>query len=253
MTTQNIPQPSPEETEHKVSYLSKWLYVWIVLLSVAALVVVAFLIVIYGALHKVGSNVAVADKAVGAVRGNVSILPGQVHTVNSHLSAINENLKDVPARVGQINDSLGQVDTNLAGPQRSLADTAGVLHTTRRSLDSTNGALGKIEGSLRDTNGSLKDTGSVLQSVGGLAGRINTTLHHVDRQPNTLDKLPVSGGAAGIYQRVAVANGVLNPANEGVGAILDSLTSVNGHLKSTCEALVPQVLGLLPPDAGVSC
>lgn len=256
---------SPEhlrEVEDRIAYLKRWLRVWIALLVVATLVIVVYLIIIASSLHTVNGNIAAADKAVRAVRANVSILPGQINTVNSHLGDIDRNLDQVPDRVGQVNDSLRSVDDSLGVTSGSLADTADTLPATRDSLAATDGALATINASLQDTNGSLKDTSSLLVSVEELAGKVEATLEDAESPPNTLDQLQqcppqsvtgsvcvgqVSGGAEGIYERVAVANSVLVAVRRDTGNILGSLVDVNGHLESICEAPALQAAGVFPP------
>ncbi len=171
-------------------------------------------------------------------------------------------VRSVPDRVGQVNSSLRSVDDSLGVTNSSLADTADTLPATRSSLASTDGVLTTINGSLQGTNGSLKDTSSLLVSVESLAGKVEATLEDAESPPNNLDQLEecppesatgsictgeVSAGAQGIYERVAVANSVLAPVHQDTGNILDSLVDVNGHLKSICEGLVPQALGLFSP------
>lgn len=251
------------DLEDRFAYLKRWLRVWIALLVVATLVIVGYLILIAISLSEVNANIAAADRAVRAVRANVSILPGQVNTVNSHLAGIDQNLDEVPERVKDVNGSLTTVRNSLSVTDTSLADTAGTLPAARDSLVATDRVLKSINASLQDTNGSLKDTGSLLASVSTLAGEVEATLEDTESPPNNLDELSacpspeesggsicigrVSEGAEGIYERVAVANSVLVPVRRDTGNILGSLTEVNDHLISICESPVLQPLGGFPP------
>ncbi len=269
MTTQTQPASPPRtsEAEDKLAYFQRWLRVWIALLVVATLTVAVFLVIIAVALSKVNSNVAAAQQSVRAVRANTSILPGQVNTINSQLAAIDQNLKAIPGQVEQINSGLSSVNSSLTDTDASLADTANRLNTTESSLVSTNEMLGAIDSSLVNTSGSLKDTSSLLVSVQGLANTIEAVLEDAESpgEPNNPGEPiqgpsgvtgpqrsdPLNDGAEGIFQRVAVANQPLMAANQDTTDILNRLVSVNGHLNSVCEALVPQTLALL--DGGVDC
>ncbi len=249
--------------EERFAYLKRWLRVWIALLVVATLVIVVYLILIAISLSQVNANMAAANGAVRAVRANVSILPGQINTVNSHLAAIDRDLDKVPERVKDVNRSLTTVRNSLSVTDESLAGTARTLPVTRRSLVATDPVLKSINASLQDTDGSLEDTDSLLASVGTLGGEVEATLEDAESPPNNLDRLSacpspeesggsictgrVSEGAAGIYERVAVANSVLVPVRRDTGNILGSLTEANGHLISICESPVLQPLGAFPP------
>jgi uncharacterized protein YoxC len=249
--------------EERFAYLKRWLRVWIALLVVATLVIVAYLILIAMSLSEVNANIAAADRAVRTVRGNVSILPGQINTVNGHLAAIDRDLDEVPESIKDVNRSLMTAENSLSVTDESLADTARTLPVTRDSLVATDRVLKSINASLQTTDGSLKDTGSLLASVGTLAGDVEATLEDTESPPNNLDGLSacpspeesggsicigrVSEGAEGIFERVAVANSVLVPVRRDTGNILGSLTEANGHLISICESPVLQTLGAFPP------
>jgi Tfp pilus assembly protein PilO len=249
--------------EDRFVYLKRWLRVWIALLVVATLVIVGYLIVIAMSLSDANANIAAAERAVRTVRGNVSILPGQINTVNSHLAGIDRDLDEVPERVKDVNRSLTTVRNTLSVTDESLAGTARTLPITRDSLVATDRVLKSINASLQTTNGSLKDTGSLLASVSTLAGQVEVTLEDTESPPNRLDGLSacptaqesggsicigrVSEGAEGIFERVAVANSVLVPVRRDTGNILGSLTEVNEHLISICESPVLQPLGGFPP------
>lgn len=263
-TTSALPR-SAEDVEDRLRYFRRWLRVWIALLVVATLTIVAYLIIIGLTLDDVDDNVAVAEQRVAAVRQNVSILPGQINTINSHLASIEVNLEDIPVRVDEVNESLSSVDSSLVTTDGLLADTDDILVSTEDSLNSTDTLLATINSSLVDTNGTLTDTESLLNSVQGLADQIEITLEDAESPPNDLDDLAscppesatgsvcngqINAGAEGIYERVAVANSILAPAEQDTSNILNSLTEVNNHLTSICEAVVPRLLALLDIPSG---
>lgn len=231
------------ESEDKLRYLQRWLRVWIALLVIATLTVVAFLVLIAMALHRVDANVALADRRVAAVRANVSVLPGLINTTNSHLAAINQNLEPIPDQVGLVNQSLGSVNGDLNATQGSLSSTAGILQHTDAALQSTSGRLVAVGRSLRATSGSLKDTHSLLVSVSGLAGRIDGVLENAESPRDRL-------GAKDIYQRVARANDPLRGIRGDSASILHHLDRTNRHLRSICTS---PLLTLLGPAASEQC
>lgn len=67
------------------------------------------------------------------------------------------------------------------------------------------------------------------------AGNVHSTLESAENPPDRL-------GAAGIYQRVAVANGPLGAAKGDTGNIVSALGAVDGHLAGIC-AKIPTPTG----------
>jgi ABC-type transporter Mla subunit MlaD len=178
------------------------------------------------------------------------VLPGQLDAVNNHLADVDRSLVGLPTEVASVNSALATVHTDLGTTRGTLSDTGNVLAGTAGSLRSIDGTLGQVGNSLHATGSTLVRVRTDLAAVRGLAAGINSTLQATHSSPNTLDNLPVVAGAKGIYERVAIANDRLRPVLADTGNILAELTSVNGHLHSTCEAPLLQTLGLLPnvPD-----
>ena len=192
------------------TFLSRWLKVWVILLTVVVLVVVGYLIVITNSLANINGNLATANAAVSGAGQNVTTLPDQVNRINGALSGIDPALKPIP----------GQADDIIA-------------------------SLTSIRGKLTDIDGSLKNTESVLVTVLGTADGISGVLIDADRNgvcgggtPCGPDQL----GVQNIHERVDNANLILDPANQDTSAILGGLVSVNGHLTSICNAPVIKLL-----------
>src|SRR5215210_4048918 len=206
-------QPTPSRVtrgDDTATFLSRWLKVWVILLTVVTLVVVGYLIVITNSLANINGNLATANAAVAGAGQNVTTRPDQVNRINGSLSGIDPALKPIP----------GQADDIIA-------------------------SLTSIRGKLTDIDGSLKNTESVLVTVLGTANGISGVLIDADAngscgggQPCGPDQL----GVQNIHQRVDNANLILDPAHADTTAILGGLVSVNGHLTGICTAPVIQLL-----------
>ena len=218
-------------------YLDRWLKVWVALLSVVTFVVVLYLINITDSLANINGNLGVARNAVTGAGGHVLTLPDQIQGINGSLSQIAPALTPIPGQADQIISALTSVNANLTTTDSSLKDTSGSLVNTSSSLV--------------NTSGSLVNTSSVLSAVLGLANNINGVLHAADLpagkcgigntcQPNQL-------GVTNIYERVAVANSILNPAQVDATNIIGGLNSVDRHLTSICHAAAVNLLHGVEP------
>ena len=206
-------QPTPSRVgraDDTATFLSRWLKVWVILLTVVVLVVVGYLIVITNSLASINGNLATADAAVAGAGQNVTTLPDQVNRINGSLSGIDPALKPIP---GQANDIIA--------------------------------SLTSIRGHLVSVDSSLKDTESVLVNVLGTANSISGVLIDADANGSCGGGTPCGPdqlGVQNIHQRVDNANLILQPALDDTTAILGGLVSVNGHLTSICNASVIKLL-----------
>ena len=202
--------PRRVQTDDQATFLSRWLKVWVILLTVVVLVVVGYLIVITNSLANINGNLATADAAVAGAGQDVTDLPGQVSRINGSLSGIDPALKPIP----------GQADDIIA-------------------------SLTSIRDKLADTDGSLKNTSSVLQTVLGTARSISGVLISADRNGTCGGGTPCGPnqlGVQNIHERVDNANRVLIPAESDARNINTRLTSVNGSLTGICGSpLAPLV------------
>lgn len=209
-------------------FLSRWLRVWIVLLTVVTLVVVVYLIVITTSLASINKNLGVASKAVSGAGGHTKTLPNQIQGINTSLAGIDPALKPIP----------GQADQIIAA-----------LTSVNGSLQATDGSLKDTSSSLQNTSSSLQDTSGVLQTVLGVANSVEGVLVAAD-QPNgacgggTVCS-PAQLGVQNIHQRVGNANTVLASARSDTGNVVPDLAAVNTQLHGICTGLAPSLLGLL--------
>ncbi len=179
----------------------RWMAVWITIGILVVAVVIGFLLGIVSALESVDANLAVAREAVTGAGGDVQPLPVHLENVSTTLDQVDSSLEPIPGQAGQIVAALASVNERLAA----------------------------IDASLGDTSGSLTDTSDVLAGILDLAGQVEATLE-VAQQADSL-------GTSGIWLRVATANDPLAAARDDTGNIITSLTEVNEHLTSICQAL----------------
>jgi cell division protein FtsL len=202
--------PRRARGDDQATFLSRWLKVWVILLTVVVLVVVGYLIVITNSLANINGNLATANAAVSGAGSNVTDLPSQVSRINGSLAGIDPALKPIP---GQANDIIG--------------------------------ALTSIRDKLADTDSSLKNTSSVLQTVLGTARSISGVLIAADRNGNCGGGTPCGPnqlGVQNIHERVDNANRVLIPAESDARNINTRLTSINGSLTGICASPLAPIL-----------
>ena len=203
--------------DDQATFLSRWLKVWVILLTVVVLVVVGYLIVITNSLANINGNLATANAAVSGAGTNVTDLPSQVSRINGSLAGIDPALKPIP----------GQADDIIT-------------------------ALTSIRDKLADTDGSLKNTSSVLQTVLGTARSISGVLITADGNQGSCGGGRTCGanqlGVQNIHQRVDNANRILVPAESDANNINGRLVSVNGSLTGICAAPIvgPLTQGACP-------
>jgi hypothetical protein len=199
------------------TFLTRWLRVWVLLLTVVTMVVVVFLVVITGTLASINGNLRAADRSVTGVGQDVIPLPERVDQINGGLAAIDPALKPIP----------GQADEIIA-------------------------ALSSINSSLTATDASLKDTSSTLVQVLGSVGSITDLLINADDPPDRLGvqnihrrvaaangvgspAIPGAAGGGGCDEFCTPSN--LTTAESDAANILSQLREVNRHLRSACGSV----------------
>ena len=133
--------PRRRAADDQTTFLSRWLKVWVILLTVVTLVVVGYLIVITNSLASINGNLATAQRAVVGAGGNVVTLPNQVDRINGALAGIDPALKPIPGQAQQIIDSLTSINSKLTNTDASLKDTDSILKTVLGSVNNINGLL----------------------------------------------------------------------------------------------------------------
>jgi len=224
------PTPRRRTTDDQTTFLSRWLKVWVILLTVVTLVVVAYLIIITNSLASINGNLATADRAVQGAGGNVVTLPNQVDRINGALSGIDPALKPIPGQVNDINAALTSINDKLTNVDASLKETSGILVTVL-------GTVNNISGLLINANDPPDRLGvqNIHHRVAAINGRGSP------RQGIARD-----GGQCGPF----CTPGNLNNAEQDARNILGGLQGINGSLTGICTSLRTAVLGI-PGAAGL--
>ena len=133
--------PRRRAGDDQATFLSRWLKVWVILLTVVVLVVVGYLIVITSSLASINGNLATAQRAVVGAGGNVVTLPNQVDRINGALSGIDPALKPIPGQADEIIAALTSINGKLTNVDSSLKDTDAILKTVLGTVNNVSGLL----------------------------------------------------------------------------------------------------------------
>jgi cell division protein FtsL len=208
--------PRVRQGDDQATFLSRWLKVWVILLTVVTLVVVVYLIIITSTLASINSNLRTADRAVTGAGGNVQTLPAQVDRINGALAAIDPALKPIPGQANDIIAALTSINDKLTNTDASLKDTSSVLVTV----------LGQVN-SVRDL---LIDADDPPDRLG--VQNIHRRVASINGQGSpSIGVAPGGGGCGEFCQGENLTTAEADAAN-----ILAGLISVNGHLDSICNS-----------------
>jgi cell division protein FtsL len=133
--------PRRRTVDDQATFLSRWLKVWVILLTVVTLVVVGYLIVITNSLASINGNLGTAERAVVGAGQDVVTLPNQVDRINGALSGIDPALKPIPGQADQIIASLTSINSKLTNTDASLKDTSAILVTALGTANNISGLL----------------------------------------------------------------------------------------------------------------
>ena len=133
--------PRRRAGDDQATFLSRWLKVWVILLTVVVLVVVGYLIVITSSLASINGNLATAQRAVVGAGGNVVTLPNQVDRINGALAGIDPALKPIPGQADEIIAALTSINSKLTNTDASLKDTSAILQTVLGTVNNVSGLL----------------------------------------------------------------------------------------------------------------
>ncbi len=219
------PTPRRRTTDDQTTFLSRWLKVWVILLTVVTLVVVAYLIIITNSLASINGNLATADRAVQGAGGNVVTLPNQVDRINGALSGIDPALKPIPGQANEIIAALTSINDKLTTTDASLKETSGILVTVL-------GTVNNVSGLLVDANDPPDRLGvqNIHHRVAAVNGRGSPRIGTAR-----------DGGSCGPF----CTPGSLNNAEQDARNILGGLVSVNNSLTGICNGLRTAALGIL--------
>lgn len=209
--------PRVRQADDQTTFLSRWLRVWVILLTVVTLVVVVYLIIITNTLASINGNLATAERAVTGAGGNTQTLPAQVDRINASLTAIDSSLKGIPAQADQIIANLTSINAKLTDTDASLKDTSAVLVTVL-------GQVNEISGILVDANDPPDGLG--VQNIHRRVAAVNG---------QSSPGVPGAAGGGGCGEYCTGEN--LTTAEGDASNILANLDrSVNPHLNSICNS-----------------
>ena len=209
--------PRVRQGDDQATFLSRWLRVWVILLTVVVLVVVVYLIIITNTLASINGNLATADRAVTGAGGNTQTLPAQVDRINGALAAIDPALKPIPGQADQIIAALTSINDKLTTTDASLKETSSILVTVL-------GQVNSIRDLLIDANDPADRLG--VQNIHRRVDAINGT------HSSAIGGGAAGGGGCGEF----CTDQNLTTAETDASNILAGLVSVNGHLNSICNS-----------------
>ena len=210
--------PRRRAVDDQTTFLSRWLKVWVILLTVVTLVVVGYLIVITNALASINGNLATAQRAVVGAGGNVVTLPNQVDRINGALAGIDPALKPIPAQADEIIAALTSINSKLTNVDSSLKDTSAILVTVL-------GTVNNVSGLLIDANDPPDRLG--VQNIHRRVDAINGT--HSPRQGTAN-----GGGGCGEF---CTANNLTTAELDARDISRVVNAGVTPHVKAICTAL----------------
>ena len=159
------------------------------------------------------------------ITNSLASINGSLAVADEAVSGAGGDVVTLPSAVDTVNASLGGIDPNL----KPIPGQA----------DAIIGSLRSINDKLTNVDRSLVDTSSVLSTVLGQTGTISGILVDADDPPDGF-------GVQNIHQRVAIANGILTPAEADARAILAGLGQVNANLLSICSTGVLTLPVVIP-------
>jgi hypothetical protein len=140
-TTDLRSTPHFRRNDDRALFLSRWLRLWVILLTIVTLVVVGYLVVITNSLASINGNLATAQRAVVGAGGNVVTLPTQVDRINGALAGIDPALEPIPRQADEIIAALSSIDTKLTSTDASLKDTSAILGDVLGTVNNVSGVL----------------------------------------------------------------------------------------------------------------
>ena len=147
-------------------FLSRWLKVWVALITVILLVVIVYLFFITGSLASINDNLGPTERSVAGAGRDVQRLPDQVQTINRSLQNIDPSLRPINGKLDEIIGALAPIDGKLKTTAGSLSDTAGMLRTTVGTAQGIQSTVASAQGPSPGASG----TEMIWRQVGGRAG-----------------------------------------------------------------------------------
>jgi len=214
--------PAPQRANDQTTFLSRWLKVWVILLTVVTLVVVVYLVLITNSLADINGNLGTADRAVSGAGGDVSDLPSQVDRINGALTGIDDVLKPITGQAAEIITVLDSINGKLTNVDSELQTISGTLVTVLSTANSVSSSLVDA-----DDPGDRLGVQNIHHRVAAINGR------NSPRQGTA-----TNGGTPGPF----ATGGNLNNAEADARAIVGSLDSINSSLTGICGSTIAGVV-----------
>lgn len=225
--------PRRRAGDDQATFISRWLKVWVILLTVVVLVVVGYLIVITNSLASINGNLATAQRAVVGAGGNVVTLPNQVDRINGALAGIDPALKPIPGQADEIIAALTSINSKLTNVDASLKDTSAILVTVLGTVNNVSGLL--IDANDPPDKLGVQDIHRRVAAINGVGG---------PRQGSAN-----GGGTCGEF----CTNQNLTTAEQDARDISRVVnTGVLPHAIAICKGLSTSLLGLLGAATGIT-
>lgn len=190
-------------------FLSRWLKVWVALITVILIVVVVYLFFITNSLASINDNLGPTQKSVAGAGSDVQRLPDQVQAINRSLQNIDPSLRPINGKLDEIIGALAPIDGKLKTTAGSLGDTAGMLRTTVGTAQGIRSTVDEAQG-----QGSA-GTELIWRQVGGRAG--DSPLNAVPGSGNLSANQVLEGGVRSDAGNIVTG---LDRANEHLEAVL---------------------------------
>lgn len=214
--------------------LTQWMYIWITVGSVVAIVVIIFLIFINTTLRNInGDLVVTAANVVGpdGIEGDVGDLPTQIEKVSGTLVVIEGSVKPIPTQVNTIIDLLKSLDSNVGQIDPAVARIDGNVRTILGDLRSIEGNVGGISGVVKSVDPALIDITKTLDTITKTVVSLQGVLRDV--------QVAGKGSTQDIIVQLDRIQGLVNGLKSDTGNILGDLGDINTDLKGICNQIPP--------------
>lgn len=203
---------APPRQEFDMSlFLSRWLKVWVALITVILVVVIVYLWFITGSLASINTQLGPTERNVAGAGSDVRRLPDQVQSINRSLQSIDPSLRPINGKLDEIIGALTPIDGRLKTTASSLSDTASMLRTTVGTAQGIRNTVASAQGASPGAAG----TELIWRQVGGRAG--DSPSIGVPGSGTQSANQVLAGGVRSDAQNIVVG---LDRANEHLEAIL---------------------------------
>lgn len=232
------------EERPETQAILRWLWTWIAVALIFAVVLLGFLVGIIRSLGSVDGHLRDASAAVTTTHGNVATLPDVLEELKLTLDRIALGQARIPkaadetvTTLSSIQDLLAKLDGSLDRTQASLGPTSRSLSGTARSLSRT---TSPVEGAARALVQTSRGASRIRAELAEVAMGLARVQNVVSRTRVALRSAQArqSLGTAAIPPRLRSVNRDLRGIHRNAAGIHTSIGGINEHLVSICGARV---------------